>query len=422
MRTLLSLLTPLLILSRATLPVQAADWPMWRGPLGDGTTSESKLPTQWSSTENVTWKTPLPGPGNSTPIVWQDRVFITQAIEAQSQRLLQCYDRSSGKLLWEQGVKNAVNELTHKTNPPCAGSPATDGENILVWFGSSGLHCYDFNGTKRWSLDLGEQRHIWGYGASPVIHGDHCYLNFGPGERQFLVCVNKHTGQILWQHDEPGGHSGEGAAKKWLGSWSDPILRTVDGREELLMSFSNRICAFDPVTGAEHWTCQGLNALVYTSPLFSEGIVVGMGGYNGMAAAVKAGGHGDVTQSHRLWQATKTRQRIGSGVIHQGHLYILTDPGIAECRSLETGALVWEERLAGPGPTGQNWSSLVLTADALCYAVNQGGDAFVFHANPQFQLVATNPMGEKVIGSIAVADGQLFIRSYQHLWCIGQRR
>jgi outer membrane protein assembly factor BamB len=188
------------------------------------------------------------------------------------------------------------------------------------------------------------------------------------------------------------------------------------------MSFSNRICAFDPVTGAEQWTCQGLNALVYTSPLFSEGIVVGMGGYNGMAAAVKAGGHGDVTQSHRLWQATKTRQRIGSGVIHQGHLYILTDPGIAECRSLETGALVWEERLAGPGPTGQNWSSLVLTADALCYAVNQGGDAFVFHANPQFQLVATNPMGEKVIGSIAVADGQLFIRSYQHLWCIGQRR
>lgn len=399
----------------------AADWPMWRGALGDGTTPESKLPTKWSTTENITWKTPLPGPGNSTPIVWKDHVFLTQAVEAQSQRLLQCYDRSTGKLLWEKGVQNAPEELTHKTNPACASSPATDGQNVIVWFGSAGLHCYDFTGSKRWSLDLGEQRHIWGYGASPVIHGEWCYLNFGPGARQFLVCVNKTTGQIVWQHDEPGGHSGEGDGKKWLGSWSDPIIRSVGDHDELLMTFANRLCAFDPAVGKELWTCSGLNALVYTSPLFSDGVVVGMGGYNGMAAAVKAGGSGDVTQN-RLWQATKTRQRIGSGVIHEGHIYILTDPGIAECRSLETGALVWEERLAGPGPTGQNWSSLVLTADAHCYAVNQGGDAFVFRASPQFKLVATNSLKEKVIGSIAISDGQLFIRGHQNLWCIGQRK
>lgn len=395
---------------------------MWRGAQGDGTTPESKLPTQWSTTENVSWKTPLPEPGNSTPIVWKDHVFLTQSLETQSQRLLQCYDRASGKLLWEEGVKNTPPELTHKTNPPCASSPATDGQNVIVWFGSAGLHCYDFTGKKRWSRDLGEQRHIWGYGASPVIHGDLCYLNFGPGARQFLVCVNKHTGEIVWQHDEPGGHSGEGDSKKWLGSWSDPILRTVGDHNELLMTFANRICAFDPAAGNELWTSAGLNALVYTSPLFSNGVVVGMGGYNGMAAAVTAGGSGDVTQSHRLWQATKTRQRIGSGVIHEGHIYILTDPGIAECRSLETGALIWEERLTGPGPTGQNWSSLVLTADALCYAVNQGGDAFVFKASPQFDLIATNAMGEKIIASIAVADGQLFIRGHKNLWCVGKRR
>lgn len=141
-----------------------------------------------------------------------------------------------------------------------------------------------------------------------------------------------------------------------------------------------------------------------------------------MAVAVEAGGNGDITSSHRLWQATKTRQRIGSGVIHEGHIYILTDPGIAECRSLETGSIVWEQRLAGPGPTGQNWSSIVLTADKRCYAVNQGGDAFIFRAAPKFELLATNSLGEKIIGSIAASDGQLFIRGHKNLWCIGPAR
>jgi outer membrane protein assembly factor BamB len=396
----------------------AADWPMWRGLQGDGTTPESKLPLRWSADKNILWKTPLPEPGNSTPIVSGKRVFITQSIAKE--RLVQCYDRDTGKLLWQQGVQNAPSELTHKTNPPCSSSPATDGTSVIAWFGSSGLHCYDFEGRKRWSLDLGTQHHIWGYGASPVIDGDRCYLNFGPGERQFLVCVDKNSGSILWQHDEPGGATGEGENKKWTGSWSDPIVRTVGDHRELLMTFANRLCAFDPESGKELWTCAGLNALVYTSPLFHDGVVIGMGGYNGMAAAVKAGGSGDVTETHRLWQATKTRQRIGSGVVHEGHVYILTDPGIAECRSLETGAVVWEERLAGPGPTGQNWSSVVLSADNLCYAVNQGGDSFVFRASPTFELLATNPLGEKIIGSMAVSDGHIFIRGHKHLWCIGK--
>lgn len=411
---------PLLLLALAVgLPLQAADWPMWRGPRGDGTTSESSLPSAWSADKGILWKSPLPEPGNSTPVVSRGRVFITQA--RADQRLLQCYDRANGKLLWEKGVTQPKPELSHKTNPPCASSPATDGEIIIVWFGSAGLHAFDFSGARRWSLDLGEQRHIWGYGSSPVLQGDRCFLNFGPGPSQALVCVEKSTGKLLWRHAEPGGSSGEGDGKKWLGSWSDPLLRLVNGRSELLMTWPGRICAHDPASGRELWTCDGLNALVYTSPLFDapSGTVVGMGGYNGMAAAVKAGGTGTVTAS-RLWQATKTRQRIGSGVIHQGHIYILTDPGIAECRSLETGALVWEERLAGPGPTGQNWSSLLLSADGLCYAVNQGGDAFIFRAAPAFEPLATNSLGEKVIASIAASDGHLFIRGHQHLWCVGQ--
>jgi outer membrane protein assembly factor BamB len=149
-------------------------------------------------------------------------------------------------------------------------------------------------------------------------------------------------------------------------------------------------------------------------------MVIAMCGYGGSALAVKAGGTGDVTTSNRVWLLPKVSQRIGSGVIYEGHHYILTDGGLAECRDLKTGALVWSERCRGPGPTGQNWSSLVRSGDKL-YAVNQGGDAFVFKADPaKFELLATNSLGEKVIASIAVSDGLLFIRGYQNLWCIGK--
>jgi outer membrane protein assembly factor BamB len=160
--------------------------------------------------------------------------------------------------------------------------------------------------------------------------------------------------------------------------------------------------------------------LSYASPLYDPktGIIVAMGGFNGMALAVKAGGSGDVTETRRLWQHPKTKQRIGSGVIDNGYIYILNDPGIAECFELETGKLVWEERLKGPAAKSDNWSSMVL-ADHKLYAINQGGDAFVVAANPKFQLLATNSLGEATIASMAVSDGEIFIRTYNHLWCIG---
>lgn len=401
--------------------LHAENWPMWRGARGDGTSMESGLLESWSPTQNVRWKAPLPDRGNSTPVVWNDRVFITQAIEKTGQRLLLCFDRKTGKQLWEAGTLYREPELTHGTNPFCSASLATDGERVIVFFASAGVFCYDMQGRELWKrTDLGKQHHIWGNGTSPVIAGDRVFLNFGPGEKTALYAFDKTTGKTLWQHDEPGGSSGESEPKKWLGSWADPLLRQTGSREELLMAYPGRACAFDPATGKELWTCDGLNALVYNSPLYADGQMIAFGGYNGMGLSVKTGGSGDVTQSLRLWHLPKVSQRIGSGVVHEGHHYILSDGGIAECRDLKTGKMVWNERLKGPGPTGQNWSSLVLTADGKCYAVNQGGDAFVFRASPKFELLATNSIGEKVIGSIAVSDGDLFIRSYKNLWCIGR--
>ena len=401
--------------------VSAGPWPAWRGPTGDGITSETNLPLRWSATENVVWKTPLPAPGNSTPIVWGEKIFLTQASKDGKQRSLLCLDRKDGRELWRHTISYDKPELTHDTNPQCSSSPATDGERVVVNFASAGVVCVDFAGKELWRRDLGEQRHIWGSGTSPVIYGGRVFLNFGPGPDQALYSLDLKSGEVLWKHAEPGGDSGEpppgGGKPEWKGSWSDPLPRKFAGREVLFMTWPGRLCAHEYATGKVLWTCAGLNPLVYTSPVFSDGIVVGMGGYGGNALAVDADGDGDLT-GRRLWLVEKTRQRIGSPVVHDGYIYILTDPGIAECRSLKDGKIIWEERLKGPGPTGQNWSSLVRSGDRL-YAVNQGGDAFIFRAAPKFEVLATNSLGEKIIASLAVSDGRLYIRSHAHLWCIG---
>jgi outer membrane protein assembly factor BamB len=406
------------------MPNHAADWPAWRGPTHNGICTEKGLPTKWSSTENVAWSAVLPERGNSTPIVVGDRVFITQATDNGQRRELWCLSKKDGSVLWKQGVTFTTKEVSHATNPQCSASPASDGKRVIASFGSAGVYAYDLEGTELWHRDLGKQTHIWGNATSPVLHGDAVYLNFGPGPRTFLIALNASTGATLWQHDESGGDSGEAAPGekrgKWTGSWSDPVLCTVDGHEELLMTYPGRLCAFAPKTGKELWTCDGLNALVYTSPLFAEGVAIGMGGFSGMALAVKAGGSGDVT-AQRVWHQPKGPQRIGSGAIHEGHIYIHNDPGTLMCLALHSGREVWNQRVKADGKSGTNWSS-VMIADGLGYTINQGGDCVVFRASPKsYEIVSINPLGEHSNSSIAASDGQLFIRTAGHLWCIGKK-
>ncbi|PYJ61050.1 MAG: serine/threonine protein kinase [Verrucomicrobia bacterium] len=416
-----------LLVAACFLPlwVLADNWPQWRGPAGTGVSAEKNLPLHWGTNENVRWRVPLPERGNSTPIVWGKRVFLTQA--AENRRTLMCFNRADGKLLWQSGVTYPEKESTHETNPLCSASPVADGERVIASFASAGLSCYDFDGKQLWHRDLGKQAHIWGNGASPIIHGDLCILNFGPGERTFLIAVSKKTGETVWQVDEPGGDSGQekpGEKPNWVGSWSTPIVIKVNGREELIMTWPKRVAAYDPKAGKELWTCGGLNPLIYTSPLYSDGTIVAMGGFMGMALAVKADGRGDVTQTRRLWHHPKTKQRIGSGVIHHGHIYILNDPGVAECYELKSGKMVWEERLSGKGPDNSSWSSMVL-ADGRLYVINHSGDTFVLKASPKFELLATNSLGETDNASLAVSDGDIFIRTHKALWCLrenGEKR
>lgn len=414
-----SCLRALLVTLICGLPVLAGNWPAWRGPDGQGHSSEKDLPVKWSPTDNVKWKVPLPDDGNSTPIVWGDRIVLTQATANGNKRATICLARADGKQLWKQEIIYKDKEPTHNTNPYCSASPVTDGERVVVSHGSAGLFCYDFAGKELWRRDAGKMSHIWGNASSPILHGDLAIFWIGPGDRQTLLAVNKRTGENVWQHDEPGGRSG--GARPWIGSWATPVVVTVGDHEELLLGVPGKLKAFDPKTGKELWSCGGLftenkDQLVYTSAVYKDGIVVMMGGFHGGALAVRVGGKGDVTETHRLWFHPKNAQRIGSPVIVGEHVYILNDSGLAQCLELKTGKDLWmKERL-----TTSTWGSMV-AADGKLYVTNRAGDTLVLAASPKFDLLAKNSLGEPVYSSLAISDGELFIRTYKHLWCIGKK-
>lgn len=403
-----------LLLGTATLP--AEDWPVWRGPHGDGHSAAKSPPLRWSRTENVRWKTHLPGPGNSSPIVWKDRVFLTQALEKGRRRAVLCLNRADGKILWQRETLYTEKEPTHETNPYCSASPVIDGERVIASLGSAGLVCYDFDGKELWRKDVGKLEHIWGNGSSPILYGDLAILWCGPGERQFLLAVNKTSGATVWKHEEAGGKSGAVGPKEWLGSWSSPLLTRIGNHDELILCVPKKVKGFDPKTGKQLWWCDGLGELVYASPVCSaDGIVMAVSGYYGPALAVRAGGMGDVTNTRRLWHhARRHPQRIGSPILVGDRAYLFNESGLAQCFELKTGEDQWKKERVN----GTTWSSPVYAAGRL-YVPTMNGDTFVLSASPKYELLARNPLGERVLSSLAVAGDDIFIRTYEHLWCIG---
>lgn len=414
-------------LGALSLPLHAANWPSWRGPHGDGTSPERNVPLTWSATENVRWKIELPEPGDSSPVVWEDKVFITQAREATGGRTVMCFNRRDGKLLWQQGTTWTQKEKRYGQNPYCAASPVTDGERVIAFFGSAGLFCWDMEGKELWRRDLGKHEHEWAYAASPLIHGDICVLYFGPGLNARLLGLDKRSGKTLWEAKEPApaarprtdGFKGQERGGM-VGTFTTPIIVRAGQRDELIQTFPQFVRAFDPRSGQPLWHCDGLNELVYSSPIAGEGVLVGMGGYFGTSLAVKTGGTGDVTATHRLWQTVRTKNRLGTGVITGGHVFILNTEGIAECLNLQTGAPLWQERVKGTGSKGDSWSSMVLV-DGHILCLNQGGETLVLKASPKFELVRVNSLdGALVNSSHAISNGEIFIRTQKHLWCIGR--
>ena len=407
----------------------AANWPSWRGDVqGSGISSETNLPLEWSDKRNIRWSVKLPERGNSTATVWGERVFVTQAVSAEKKRTLMCFHRSDGRLLWQQGVVYAEPERTQPANPYCSASPVTDGERVIASFGSAGLVCYDLDGRELWRRDFGKFDNLWGNASSPVIFENLCIHYCGPTQHPSLVALDKKTGKTIWKFDEPAWDTADrtdgfkGKSDGVIGTWSTPIVIRAGGHDELVMTFPMEARGFDPRTGRELWRCGGLSPLIYTSPIFGEGIVVGMGGYYGNTIAVKPGGSGDVTETQRVWNQVRSKVGIGSGVIKDGYVYHVQSGagGPVTCLELKTGKLVWEEKPVGVSKRAGSWSSMVLAGDRLYYP-NQAGDVVVLKASPKFEQLAVNPLKEPTNSSIAISDGDIFLRTETTLWCISTR-
>jgi outer membrane protein assembly factor BamB len=277
---------------------------------------------------------------------------------------------------------------------------------------------YDFEGKEIWRRsDLGPQIHIWGNASSPMPYakGNTFIQLWGPGQSVFLVAVDATTGKTIWKQDLPEAQGKE--AKHWYGSWGTPVLRDNHGRDEVLIGLPKRLAAFNPLTGKELWSCNGLGDLVYNNPVYEGELALATSGYGGPALCVEAGKgvSGNIT-AKRLWVTAKRNlQRIGTGVAFGNHYFILTEPGILQCIEMTTGKIIKQERVG----KGGNWGSIA-KVDGRLYVTNSGGQTLVLSAKKDFQLLATNPVNEMTRGSPAFSNGQVFLRTHKSLWCFGK--
>ena len=400
-----------------------ADWPGFRGPRHNGVTKDS-APAKWSGDENILWKVPLPHPGNGSPIVVDGKVLLNSAEDAEGKiRSLFCFNAQTGKQLWKQTVTISEKMPTHKTNPYCGTTPAAKGNRVVVWHASAGLHCYDLQGKKIWSRDLGEYRHTWGHGTSPVIDGDRVFLNTGPGKKVMVAAFELETGKTIWEVVEPqNGTLDRNEAGKYKGSWSTPIITTYVISRQLISIMPTRVVAYDTNNGDIIWFCNGVSHkrgdLSYSSAVIAGNICYVTGGFKGPSLGIRLGGKGDVTESHRLWRFENQPQNIGTGVVVDGLVYRPNaGPGILDCIDPQTGEVLWKER-----GTGNYWASIVKAGDYL-YATAQDTTTIVFKANPdRLEEISRNQLETEGTcnATPAISDGKIYIRTFSHLYAIGK--
>jgi outer membrane protein assembly factor BamB len=389
----------------------AGNWPRFRGPNGTGIATDKDIPVKWAK-ENLLWKTPLPGAGNSSPVVWGKHLFLQSA--TAKERLLLCVSVTDGKILWKKSVKGG-RATKHPKNSFASSTPATDGKQVyaLFWDGSHvTLYAYTVNGKYVWKRDLGEFDSQHGPGASPVLVKEKVVLNNDQDGAAELIALKAKDGKLAWRSKRP----------PFRACYSTPLLRQGDnGKPELIVASTAGITGYNPDNGKENWNWAwhftGIALRTVGSPVYGHGIVfVGSGDGSGERhmVAVKAGGKGEVTKTNLVWQKKREFPYVPSMLLSGDYLFYVNDHGKAGCVVAKTGKPVWSERLPG-----QVSASPVLVNGKI-YVVSEKGDVFVFAAAAKYKRLAKNELGEGVLASPAVADNRLFIRGQKHLFCIGK--
>ena len=401
--------------------VNADDWPRFRGPNGTGVSADKDVPIKWTTKENMLWKTPIPGHGNSSPILWGDHLFIQSSSVDGSERWLFCLNAVSGKVLWKKSVAGA-DAHTHPKNTLASSTPATDGERVyaIFWDGQDLLlNAYDFKGAPVWSRSLGAYVSEHGAGISPIVYNGLVILADDQGAKvdQPAPCW------VLAFHAKDGTDAWKAKRKSFRASYSTPFIMKSDKREpELIVASTAGVSAYNPDNGAEIWNyvwsfpTHPLRTVA--SPILAGGLVIanaGEGGKGRSLIALRPDGKGDVTKTHLAWEDQKTFSYVPTLLASGDYLYGVNDQGFATCHVAKTGVEVWRHRL------GSAVSASPVLIDGKIYAVGEDGEAYVFEASPKaFKLLAKNSLGERVISTPAVANNRLYIHGQQNLFCIGK--
>jgi outer membrane protein assembly factor BamB len=394
----------------------ASNWPRFRGPNGTGCSEDRTIPVVWAS-EHILWKAELPGPGNSSPVVWNGRVFVQAATKDGSERMLLCLDAKTGSTHWIEKTPGKAVKI-HKWNTLASASPGVDADHVyaVFWDGTKQiLNAYTHAGKQVWSHDFGKFSSEHGAGASPIPIGDKVYFNNDQDTSAELFCLDGKTGKVVWSAKRPHLRA----------CYSSPLLRTFsDGRKpELVVVTTMGISGYDPDTGAQYWDWKwdfkAKPMRTVGSPIYDHGIVFASSGDNPLGGprhmvAVRPGDK----SPQLVWENLKDFPYMSTLVAHGKHIYSINDGGVAGCYEAETGKRTWFERVAEGG-----FSSSPIVIDGKIYVASEYGDVYVIAADPvNFQILAKNSLGETVRATPAVADERMFVRGEKHLFCIGKAR
>ncbi|MEN9022048.1 MAG: PQQ-binding-like beta-propeller repeat protein [Verrucomicrobiales bacterium] len=412
------------ILLTGTLTAQ--NWPGWRGPTGDGISTEKELPTSWSPTENIGWKSPIAGVGHSSPIIWENRVFLTTSLTEKNERRLLCLNRLDGKTLWDRVVLNTRPESIHRLNSRASGTPTTDGTHVYVTFllakgeeiiapnvgsermitpGRIIVAAYDFEGNEQWKTDVGAFVSAHGFNTCPVLFEDLVIINGDHDGDAYLVALDAKTGKERWRT----------MRENKTRSYVTPIIREIGNRTQMILSGSLCVASYDPSTGKRHWILDGPTEQFVASMVYNGEHVFVTGGYpQKHILAIDPNGTGNVTDTHITWRTNRGAAYVPSPIVSGNHLLVVADSGVAICFDAKTGDRHWRERLGG----GHSPSPVL--ANGIVYCVSDQGVAAVFRLGDTFELIAKNDLAESVSSSPAISQGQLFIRTHQALYCIGK--
>jgi outer membrane protein assembly factor BamB len=384
-------------------------WPVWRGPSGQGLGTGTGYPDTWSATQGVLWKKSVPGRGNSSPIVWGDRIFLTTAYEDGRRVSVLAFRRSDGAQLWEGFVPGGRGgSWAHRKNGHASSTAATDGKLVYAFFGSRGLAAFDFDGKAAWHQDLGPLDGYHGSAGSLLLYKNRIILFQDQSRGGFVAAFDTRTGKPVWR-----------TARTAYAGWGTPVAVRVGDHDEIIVSSQSSVTAYDPDTGRELWRCDGNSYEVIPTPVVGHGLVFAASGRVGPTLAIRPGGRGNVTRTHLAWASQKGSPFVPSPVLYGDYLYMINDmASIATCIEATTGKVMWQGRLGVANREG--FSASPVAVDGKVFFTNDDGETFVLKAGPTFELMRTNRLGESILASPALVEGRWYIRTDRSLIAIGQ--